>query len=106
MREWRAWGVSALLAAGLTAAAKPPGLPARPESDGKVPPPITEEHFTPEKVLIQAPTSISDTAPSKYPLPIDRNYFNNLGDWAASFARLLEAGLSRLEMVPGSDQVP
>jgi hypothetical protein len=48
MRAWRVWGVSAVLAGGVTAAAKPPELPTRPEVDGKSTPSVTQDYYQPE----------------------------------------------------------
>jgi hypothetical protein len=69
MRTWKVWGSSIVLAAGLSASAKPPEVPAKVNVDGKVPPPITQEHFEaislpPPRLL---PESILDPKPRHGP---------------------------------------
>jgi len=69
MCAWRVWGLSAVLVGGLSVAAKPPDLPIKPDVDGKVPPPATQDNFEPEIAPARPSISIPTTAPAKYPLP-------------------------------------
>jgi hypothetical protein len=64
-RAWTVWGVGAALVGGLTVSAKPPGLPGNPQVDGKVPPPLTQDHHQvdaapPPRLL---PASVLDPKP-------------------------------------------
>jgi hypothetical protein len=68
-RTWTVWGVGVALAGGLAASAKPPELPGNPQVDGKVPPPLTQEHHQVE-VLPQPrllPPSVLDPKPRHGP---------------------------------------
>ena len=90
MRTWKVWGSSIVLAAGLSASAKPPEVPAKVNVDGKVPPPITQEHFEaislpPPRLL---PESILDPKPRHGP--------------ETASGRLNDAGL-RLPYIPTPD---
>lgn|SRR5262245_10325549 len=64
-RAWTVWGVGAALVGGLAVSAKPPGLPGNPQVDGKVPPPLTQDHHqldvaAPPRLL---PPSVLDPKP-------------------------------------------
>src|SRR5262245_25805081 len=59
MRAWRVWGISVALFAGLSASARPHELPVKVNVDGKVPPPITQEHFQP--VLLPPPRLLPES---------------------------------------------
>jgi len=69
MRAWRTWGISAVLGTALVATAKPPEVPVKVEVDGKVPPPITQEHFQPDRAPPPRllPESILDPKPKHAP---------------------------------------
>jgi len=68
-RAWTVWGIGAALAGGLAASAKPPELPGNPRVDGKVPPPLTQDHhqvevLPPPRLL---PPSVLDPNPRHGP---------------------------------------
>jgi hypothetical protein len=58
MRAWRVWGSSVVLGTALAAAAKPPEVPVKVDVEGKVPPPIVQEHFQP---LLPPPRLLPDS---------------------------------------------
>jgi hypothetical protein len=64
MRAWTVWGIGATLVGGLAVSAKPPELPGKPQVDGKVPPPLTQDYFqvqaAPPRLL---PPAILDPKP-------------------------------------------
>jgi hypothetical protein len=80
MRAWQVWGIAAVLVSGLSASAKPPAVPAKTEVDGKVPPPITQDHYQPaklppprllpESVLDPKPRHGPETAASDVDVPV------------------------------------
>jgi len=59
MRAWRVWGSSIVLGTALAAAAKPPEVPVKVDADGKVPPPIVQEHFQP--VILPPPRLLPES---------------------------------------------
>jgi hypothetical protein len=74
-RAWTVWGVGAALVGGLAVSAKPPGLPGNPQVDGKVPPPLTQDHHQvevspPPRLL---PPSVLDPKPLHGPATASGN---------------------------------
>jgi hypothetical protein len=69
MRAWTVWAAAAILAGVISAAAKPPDLPGKPEVNGKVPSPLAQQHYQaetlpPPRLL---PESVLDPKPAHGP---------------------------------------
>jgi hypothetical protein len=78
-RACRVWGVGVALVGGLAAAAKPPELPGNPQVDGRVPPPLTQDHYQveapPPRLL---PPSVLDPKPRHAPDKASARSANNV----------------------------
>jgi hypothetical protein len=79
-RAWTVWGLGAALASGLATAAKPPELPGNPQVDGKVPPPLTQEHYQVEVLPSPRllPESVLDPKPRHGPATAGRRWTENV----------------------------
>jgi hypothetical protein len=75
MRAWRVWAAGVVLA-GAMALAKPPDLPGKPDVDGKVPAPLTQEHYQVEAAPAPRllPLSILSPKPVHGPLTADADF--------------------------------
>jgi hypothetical protein len=80
MRAWRVWGIGAALVGGLSVSAKPPELPGKVETDGKVPSPLAQEHHQLEPLPAPRllPTSVLDPKPRIGPVTAGGKFSGNV----------------------------